>query len=228
MARATYGILQHTQLISKSKARIINIRTEGNGQRGNHVSVSFSSMRTTILVDPRTKFDIFRSSFSVSVSIFTAFRTSCPRTSRPHFTAFITSHPRTSRPHLLLSGLRVHIYCFQDFASTDFASTFTAFRTSRPHLLLSGFRVHIYYFSNFVFTFTAFRSSCPPLSLLGLRVHIYRFLDFMSTFTAFWISRPRTSRPSLLLAGLRVHVYRFPDFASTFIALRVLSLHLLF
>ncbi|PKI74113.1 hypothetical protein CRG98_005492 [Punica granatum] len=55
------------------------------------------------------------------------------------FTAF-----RTSRPHLLLFGLRVHIYCF-----SDFAFTFTAFwtpipRTSRPHLLLStGFALVI-------------------------------------------------------------------------------------
>ncbi|PKI69495.1 hypothetical protein CRG98_010111 [Punica granatum] len=58
------------------------------------------------------------------------------------------------------------LYCFPDFASTDFASAlllselrvrFTAFRTSRPHLLLSRLRVR------------------------GLRVHIYCFPDFEST-----------------------------------------------
>ncbi|PKI60893.1 hypothetical protein CRG98_018718 [Punica granatum] len=43
MARATYGILWHTQLIPKSETRIINIQTEGSGQRGTHISISYSS-----------------------------------------------------------------------------------------------------------------------------------------------------------------------------------------
>ncbi|PKI76922.1 hypothetical protein CRG98_002709 [Punica granatum] len=64
MARASYEILRHTQLIPKSKAPMINIRTKSSGQRGNHVSVSFSSVRTTIFMDPRAKFDIFRSRFA--------------------------------------------------------------------------------------------------------------------------------------------------------------------
>ncbi|PKI78384.1 hypothetical protein CRG98_001205 [Punica granatum] len=45
--------------------------------------------------------------FSNSASMFIAFRTPCPRTSRPR-----TSRPRTSHPPLLLSELRVHINCF--------------------------------------------------------------------------------------------------------------------
>ncbi|PKI49190.1 hypothetical protein CRG98_030408 [Punica granatum] len=90
---------------------------------------------------------------------------------------------RTSRLHLLLSGLRVHVYSF-----LDFASTFKAFRTSRPHLKLSGLRVH------------------------GLRVHIYCFLDFASTFKAFRTSRPHLKLSGLRVHGLRVHIYYFPDF----------------
>ncbi|PKI67290.1 hypothetical protein CRG98_012307 [Punica granatum] len=118
---------------------------------------------------------------------------------------------QTSRPHLLLSGFRVHIYCFPDFA---FAST--AFRilypqTSRPHLLLFGLRIPIYCFSDFVSTFTAFRTSCQHLLHSGLRIPIYCFSDFVSTFTAF-----RTSRPHLLLFGFRVHIYCFSDLSTTF------------
>ncbi|PKI48577.1 hypothetical protein CRG98_030996 [Punica granatum] len=75
-------------------------------------------------------------------------------------------HPR----YLLLSGLRVHIYCF-----LDFASTFTAFGTSRPHLLLSGLRIHIYRFSDFASTFTTFRTSRPHLRLSENRPSIYCF-----------------------------------------------------
>ncbi|PKI46269.1 hypothetical protein CRG98_033339 [Punica granatum] len=45
MARATYEILWHTQLIPKSETRIINIQTKGGGQRGTHISVSYSSLQ---------------------------------------------------------------------------------------------------------------------------------------------------------------------------------------
>ncbi|PKI69409.1 hypothetical protein CRG98_010207 [Punica granatum] len=119
------------------------------------------------------------------------------------------------------ASLRMSRYAragFLDFASTDFVSTFTAFRTSRPRLQLSGLRVHgrrvhLYCFLDFASIFIAFRTS-------RFRVHLYCFLDFASIFTAF-----RTSRPSLLLFGLRVHglrvhLYCFSDFVSIFTAFR--------
>ncbi|PKI55919.1 hypothetical protein CRG98_023688 [Punica granatum] len=126
---------------------------------------------------------------------------------RVHLYCFSDFASRTSCPSLLLFGLRVHLYYF-----SDSMSTFTAFRTSRP-----GLRVHLYCFpdfalriQDFVSIFTAFRTPCPPLLLFGLRVHLFCFPDFASIFTAF-----RTSRP-----GLRVHLYCFSDSVSTFSAFR--------
>ncbi|OWM67440.1 hypothetical protein CDL15_Pgr027197 [Punica granatum] len=143
-----------------------------------------------------------------------------------HFTAF-----RTSRP----------LYCFLDFASTDFVSglllsglrvRFTAFWTSRPRtsrpvycfldfasaLLLSGLRVH-----GLRVRFTAFRTSRPlycfldfasGLLLSGLRVHGLRV-----RFTAF-----RTSRSHLLLSGLHVHFTCFPRASALHLPLHILQI----
>ncbi|PKI43769.1 hypothetical protein CRG98_035840 [Punica granatum] len=114
------------------------------------------------------------------VSIFIAFRTShlglrvhiycfsdsASRTSCPSlllfglrvqdfvsiFTVFRTPRPGLRVRLLLHFGLRVHIYCFSDFAS----------RTSCPSLLLFGLRVQ-----DFVSIFTVFRTPRP-----GLRVRL--------------------------------------------------------
>ncbi|PKI32954.1 hypothetical protein CRG98_046655, partial [Punica granatum] len=58
---------------------------------------------------------------------------------RVHFTAFRTSRPRTLRPVTAFRTPR-RLYCFQDFASPDFASGY-CFPDSACTLLLSGLRV---------------------------------------------------------------------------------------
>ncbi|PKI64047.1 hypothetical protein CRG98_015579 [Punica granatum] len=63
------------------------------------------------------------------VSIFTAFRTSCPGP-RVHLYCILDF----ASASLLHFGLRVHIHCIPDFVFES-----TAFRTSCPHLLLPDF-----------------------------------------------------------------------------------------
>ncbi|OWM72782.1 hypothetical protein CDL15_Pgr024834 [Punica granatum] len=135
-----------------------------------------------------------------------------------------TTHPSPPLPSLILYAL----YCFPDFASTDFASAlllsglrvrFTAFRTSRPlycfpdfasTLLLSGLRVHglrihIYCFPDSAYTFTAFRTPRPHLLLSELRA-----ADFPSTFTTFRTSRPLYCFPRALAHHLPLHILQIP------------------
>ncbi|PKI35504.1 hypothetical protein CRG98_044105, partial [Punica granatum] len=106
---------------------------------------------------------------------------------RVHFTAFRTSRPRTLRPVTAFRTPRP-LYCFQDFASPDFASGY-CFPDSASTLVLSGLRIP---------------GHCLRLLLSGLRVH----------FSAFRTSRPRTLRPDFASPDFASGYY-FPDSAST-------------
>ncbi|PKI33228.1 hypothetical protein CRG98_046381, partial [Punica granatum] len=103
-----------------------------------------------------------------------------------HFTAFRTSRPRTLRPVIAFRTPRP-LYCFQDFASSDFASGYY-FPDSASTLLLSGLPVP---------------GLCVRLLLSGLRVLL----------TAFRNWRPRTLRSVITFRTPR-QLYCFQDFAS--------------